>query len=61
MNNMNSFSDLSWDKKLNQKGYQAWNTAFDNTGMNEFFGEDESKYDYLGPSTYGRKQFLDYL
>lgn len=61
MNNMGNFQDLSWDKQLNAKGYRSWNESFDDTGLNELFGSDESKYDYLGPSTYGRKQFLDYL
>lgn len=55
---------LSWDiskVKANAKGYEAFNKAFDTTGFNIFFNKDQSRYDYLGPTTYNRGVFYDRL
>lgn len=43
---------------LNKKGYQEWNTIYDQTGLNKYFGSDASKFDYLGPSTWNRNLLL---
>jgi hypothetical protein len=45
-------------KELNKKGYLAWNTEYDKTGLNRYFGSDSSKFDYLGPSTWNRNLLL---
>lgn len=59
MNNLqNNYSKLNWDKQLNAKGYKSWNKEFDKLGLNKYFGQDSTKFDYLGPSTWGRKAFL---
>jgi hypothetical protein len=50
-------SDFS-TKELNKKGYLAWNTEYDKTGLNRYFGSDPSKFDYLGPSTWNRNLLL---
>ena len=55
LNGMNS--DFS-TKELNKKGYLAWNTEYDKTGLNKYFGSDSSKFDYLGPSTWNRNLLL---
>lgn len=55
LNEMNS--DFS-TKELNKKGYLAWNTEYDKTGLNKYFGSDSSKFDYLGPSTWNRNLLL---
>lgn len=45
-------------KELNKKGYLAWNTEYNKTGLNKYFGSDSSKFDYLGPSTWNRNLLL---
>lgn len=55
LNGMNT--DFS-TKELNKKGYLAWNTEYDKTGLNKYFGSDSSKFDYLGPSTWNRNLLL---
>jgi hypothetical protein len=55
LNGMNT--DFS-TKELNKKGYLAWNTEYDKTGLNKYFGNDSSKFDYLGPSTWNRNLLL---
>jgi hypothetical protein len=55
LNGMNT--DFS-TKELNKKGYLAWNTEYDKTGLNRYFGSDSSKFDYLGPSTWNRNLLL---
>lgn len=54
-------SGLSWDKTLNGRGYDAWNRKFDETGFNNYFGGDSSKFDYMGPSTYNRHALLNQM
>ena len=51
----NTLNGLGTDfstKELNKIGYLAWNTEYDKTGLNKYFGGDSSKFDYLGPSTW---------
>lgn len=54
-------ANLSFDKDTNGKGYNAWNRIFDQTGLNIYFGGDSGKFDYMGPSTYGRHLLLQNL
>lgn len=59
--NDSNFKNLTWDKTVNSKGYAGWNEAFNNLGLNKFFGYSDAKDDFMGPSTWNRKQFLDNL
>lgn len=53
------FSGLSWNKQLNGKGYAGWNEAFNQLqGINSFFGYEEGKNDFMGPSTWNRHSWL---
>lgn len=53
------FAGLSWDKQLNGKGYAGWNEAFNQLqGINTFFGYEEGKNDFMGPSTWNRHSWL---
>lgn len=45
----------------NTKGFKDWNTQFNNTNLNKFFGYDANVADYYGPTTSARKGFLDYI
>lgn len=47
--------------KRNDKGYADFNTLFNQSGLNEFFGYDSKVADLYGPSTASRKGFLDYI
>ena len=53
-------SNLIFEKK-SDKGYSNWNQEFNKTGFNQFFGYNQSKEDWLGPTTYNRLAFLKYL
>ena len=63
------FKDLSlitatptWEgAQRNTTGFGDWNSQFNNTGLNYFFGYDPNKADYFGPTTSARKAFLDYI
>lgn len=67
--NPGEFKDLSkitatptWKgATTNTKGFQEWNTQFNDTGLNKFFGYDANVADYYGPTTSARKRFLDYI
>lgn len=63
LNHLNSFNDANmWEKKrLNGVNYQDFNNAFKETGLNQFFGEDVSRFQYMGPSTWNRKSYIDEL
>lgn len=63
LNHLNSFNDAKmWEKKnLNGIDYTKFNESFKKTGLNQFFGEDVSKFQYMGPSTWNRKAYLDEL
>lgn len=60
----------SWDiqdasgqylNRVNETGFESWNKAFDKTGLNDYFGRDEDRFDYFGPSTYNRQALIKYL
>ena len=54
--------NLLWDKNQVKKlGYYNFNTAFNNTGFNQFFGYNKDKSDIFGPSTYNRYAFYNSL
>ena len=63
------FKDLSqikatptWEGAITDtKGFQEWNTQFNDTGLNKFFGYDPRVADSYGSSTSARKGFLDYI
>lgn len=57
-NALNSMNTDFSTKELNKKGYLAWNTEYNKTGLNKYFGSDSSKFDYLGPSTWNRNLLL---
>lgn len=61
LNNVESFNDKNFETGLNALGYTNWNNAFHSTGANEFFGFDTKRFDYMGPSTYNRKQYYTWL
>lgn len=56
-----SSQNLPWKKQLNARGYNNWNQLYKTTGFNKYFGEDEGRFDYLGPSTWNRRLFLQTL
>ena len=59
LNQLNQLgSGLSWNKTVNDKGYEAWNRKFDQTGLNMYFGGDSDKFDFMGPSTWNRHALL---
>lgn len=47
-----------WNKK---NGFLEWNKQFNQTGLNQLFGWDESSADLIGPTTRARKDFVDWL
>lgn len=59
--NDSNFSNLTWNKTLNDTGYQNWNLTFNSLGMNDYFGYSEDVNDFMGPSTWNRKTFLTNL
>ena len=64
LDTVNQLNDLNLDftKEINKKGFVAWNTLFDNLGLNSrYFGSDSAKFDYLGPTTYNRNVILQGL
>lgn len=59
LNQLNQLgSGLSWNKTVNDRGYEAWNRKFDQTGLNMYFGGDFDKFDLMGPSTWNRHALL---
>lgn len=59
LNELNQLgSGLSWDKTVNDRGYEAWNRKFDQTGLNMYFGGDSDKFNLMGPSTWNRHALL---
>lgn len=64
LDTVNQLNDLNLDftKEVNKKGFGAWNHIFNNLGLNSrYFGNDSSKFDYLGPTTYNRNVVLQGL
>lgn len=58
LNELNNLGADFTNPILNKKGYLNWNTKYDTTGLNKYFGSDSSRFDYLGPSTWNRNLLL---
>ena len=58
LNELNNLGADFTNPVLNKKGYLNWNTKYDTTGLNKYFGSDSSRFDYLGPSTWNRNLLL---
>jgi hypothetical protein len=59
--NANEFSSLNFAQDDNTLGFKNWNTTFNESGLNNLFGYNEGKSDYLGPTTKSRQGFISYL
>lgn len=58
LNELNNLGADFTNPVLNKKGYLNWNTKYDTTGLNKYFGSDSSRFDYLGPTTWNRNLLL---
>ena len=47
-----------FNKEVNGVDYTEWNKIFNDTGLNKYFGWDESRSKYIGPSTWNRNLLL---
>jgi hypothetical protein len=63
LNKLNSddFESLNFSDVDNTIGFRSWNKTFNESGLNDLFGYNESDSDYLGVTTRSRKAFIDYL
>lgn len=63
LNKLNSddFKSLNFGGDDNTTGFKSWNDIFNESGLNELFGYDESISDYLGVTTRSRNDFVNYL
>ena len=63
LNKLNSgdYKTLNFEGSDNTLGFKAWNTTFNESGLNNLFGYNDDKADYLGVTTKSRKNFIDYL
>lgn len=63
LNKLNSddYKTLNFEGSDNTLGFKAWNTTFNESGLNNLFGYNDDKADYLGVTTKSRKSFVDYL
>lgn len=63
LNKLNSdeFKSLNFDNADNTTGFKSWNETFNESGLNELFGYNESVSDYLGVTTKSRNDFVNYL
>lgn len=59
--NSDAFKTLNFENKNNTLGFKNWNTVFNESGLNNLFGYNESKSDYLGITTKSRNNFINYL
>lgn len=59
--NTDEFSSLNFAQDDNTLGFKNWNTTFNESGLNNLFGYNEGKSDYLGPTTKSRQGFVSYL
>lgn len=59
--NGDSYKSLNFEDKDNTLGFKDWNTTFNASGLNDLFGYNENKSDYLGPTTKSRQAFIAYL
>ena len=56
-NKLNSLN-TPFNKEVNGVNYTEWNKIFNETGLNKYFGWDESRSKYIGPSTWNRNLLL---
>lgn len=63
LNKLNSdeYKSLNFTDEDDTLGFKNWNTIFNDSGLNNLFGYNEDKSDYLGVTTKSRKNFIDYL
>lgn len=63
LNKLNSddYKTLNFEDSDNTLGFKAWNTTFNESGLNNLFGYNDDKADYLGVTTKSRRSFVDYL
>lgn len=63
LNKLNSddYKTLNFEGSDNTLGFKAWNTTFNESGLNNLFGYNDDKADYLGVTTKSRRNFIDYL
>lgn len=63
LNKLNSedYKTLNFEAKDNTLGFRNWNTTFNESGLNNLFGYNENKSDYLGVTTKSRRGFIDHL
>lgn len=63
LNKLNSadYKTLNFEGSNNTLGFKAWNTTFNESGLNNLFGYNDDKADYLGVTTKSRRNFIDYL
>jgi hypothetical protein len=63
LNKLNSenYASLNFQDNDNTLGFKSWNTDFNESGLNNLFGYNENKSDYLGPTTKSRQGFVSYL
>lgn len=59
--NTDEFSSLNFTQDYNTLGFKNWNNTFNESGLNNLFGYNEGKSDYLGPTTKSRQGFVSYL
>jgi hypothetical protein len=63
LNKLNSddYKSLNFENQDNTLGFKNWNETFNESGLNNLFGYNESKADYLGVTTKSRNNFINYL
>lgn len=59
--NADNYKTLNFENQNNTLGFKNWNTVFNESGLNNLFGYNENKSDYLGPTTKSRQGFMSYL
>ena len=63
LNKLNSdeYKTLNFQGKDNTVGFKNWNLTFNESGLNNLFGFNDDKANYLGITTRSRKNFIDHL
>lgn len=59
--NSDEYKSLNFEDKNNTLGFKNWNTTFNQSGLNNLFGYNEGRSDYLGVTTKSRNNFINYL
>ena len=59
--NGDAYKSLNFQEKDNTLGFRDWNVTFNESGLNNLFGYNDNKADYLGVTTRSRNGFVDYL